>query len=112
MWDKILRAFERKIAGRREMKPISSNLAGNRTKGLFQLRRNAGKWICAPVIYGSGTTFLPLTMTTKRLVDLFTLCRLPHASLAEDCFILEFFDEITVAQLQDFGFATSQPAAV
>jgi hypothetical protein len=112
MWTKLLAAFERKIAGRYERKPAGSNVTPNRTKGLFQIRRDAGLWICSPIIYGSGITFLPLPLSARRMVDLFTLCRLPYASLTEDCFIFEFFDDITVAQLQEFGFARAERAVV
>jgi hypothetical protein len=111
MWTKIFRALERKMPGRRR-KTAAPKVPSDRTKGLFQIRREAAVWICSPVIYGSGTTFLPLSLSTRRLVDLFTLCRLPHASLTEDCFIVEFFDDIKVAQLQEFGFVCAELAAV
>jgi hypothetical protein len=112
MWTKILRAFERQLAGRHHRKQTASTVTPNRTKGLFQIRRDEGVWICSPVIYGSGATFLPLPMSTRRLVDLFTLCRLPLASLTEDCFILEFLDDISVEQLQQFGFTCAELVVV
>jgi hypothetical protein len=111
MWTKILRALAGKISGRGR-KRVAPQVLSDRTKGLFQIRREAGVWICSPVIYGSGTTFSPLPLSSSRLVELFTMCRLPHASLTEDCFIVEFYDEIKVPQLQEFGFVCAEVAVV
>ena len=111
MWTKVLRALKRKISGRRR-KQVAPQFLSDRTQGLFQIRREAGVWVCSPVIYGSGTTFLPLPLSSSRLVELFTMCRLPHASLTEDCFIVEFYDDIKIMQLQEFGFVCAELAVV
>ncbi len=111
MWARLLRAFEAKTGGRHKLQPVAE-LHARRTRGLFQVRREAGSWICSPVLYGSGITYQPLPLSSSRLIDLFTLSRLPFASLAEDCFILEFFDDITPEQLRDFGFICAELATV
>ena len=112
MWSKILAAFEQKIAARYAGQPAGSFAPASRTRGLFQVRRDLDLWICAPVIYGSGVTFQPLSMKTRRLIDLFVLCRMPNATLNDDCFIVEFFNQITVEQLLEFGFARAENTVV
>ena len=76
-----------------------------KTRGLLQIRRDNDQWACATVLYGSTTTFQPLSMTEERLAELFSMCNLARPTLSEDKYVVEFFDsDITVDCLRKFGF--------
>jgi hypothetical protein len=78
----------------------------SRIYGIFQVRRTSDSWTVTPVIYGSGTTYLPKEMNARDAINLFTVCRLPKASLAQDSFIAELDTEVSAKQLTEFGFET------
>jgi len=78
----------------------------SRVRGLLQVRRSASNWICTPVIYGSGLTFMPLELNSKQAIALFTLCHLPKASLAQENCIAELENDISLQRLIEFGFQT------
>jgi hypothetical protein len=76
-----------------------------RTRGIFQLRREADTWVCSAILYGSSITLQPVTMTEARVHELFKLAHIEQAELNETNIIVEFKDsEITAEALKQFGF--------
>jgi hypothetical protein len=77
-----------------------------RIKGIFQVLRARDNWTISPVVYNSGVSYQPLTMTSKEAIELFSACQLPKASLAQESFIIEFETPVTTELLSNFGFTS------